>query len=284
MTNSLTAGDFTVTAVVDGEGHLPPMFYPGADFTAHADMLDAHGTYRIWGGAYLVQGQGHTMLVDAGIGSEGVPFPEDMAQAAGLENPPEFMADAGKLPESLAAAGVKPEDVTIIVLTHLHLDHIGWVVQQGKLFFPNAEVYYGAADWDALITPVDPTDPARVVMEAAKAAGVLRPMEDASVEIVPSVTALHAPGHTPGSYIVRITSGDQRVYLTGDVIEHPLQLTEQGISFLTDIDKDRAAATRAELFSTVSSEESVMAAAHIGNPVFRRITQDQQWAPADTAR
>lgn len=280
MSHVVTAGDFTITALDDGEGHLPPMFYPGADFAAHPHLLDDDGTYRIRCGAYLVQGNGHTILVDAGTGPDSVPFPAEIAQAAGLANPPEYIATAGLLPDNLSAAGVKPEDVTTIILTHLHQDHIGWVAQQGRLCFPNAEVHYGLADWDALITPAEAADPARVVMETAKAAGILRPMQDASVEIAPGVTALHAPGHTPGSYIVKITSGTDSVYLTGDVIEHPLQLTDQGISFLTDLDKDRAATTRTELFTTVTGENSVLATAHIADPIFRRITPDQQWAAA----
>jgi glyoxylase-like metal-dependent hydrolase (beta-lactamase superfamily II) len=278
MSNVVTSGDFTITAVDDGEGHLPPPFFPGADFTAHPGQLHEDGTYHNRIGAYLVQGRGQTVLVDAGMGQDNVPFPA--ALAAGLPNPPEFLATAGRLPDSLAAAGVKPEDVTAIVLTHLHRDHIGWVVQDGRLFFPHAEVYYGAADWDALIAPAEPDDPARLIMEFARNAGVLRPLTTPSAQIAPGITALHAPGHTPGSYIVKVSSASEAVHLVGDVIEHPLQLTENDISFILDLDKDLAATTREELFGTILNERSTLAAAHMADPVFRHITTDREWAPA----
>ena len=281
MTDSITVGAFTVTALDDGECHLPPLFYPGADFTAEPELLDPDGTYHIRAGAYLIQGQGTTMLVDAGAGPDNIPFPPEMASAAGLDRSPDFLTEVGRLPDSLAAAGVDPADVTVIVLTHLHPDHIGWVAPHGKIFFPNAVVHYGEADWDALISPTKTDDPDRVVMEAARDAGVLRPLKDSSVPIADGITAVHAPGHTPGSYIVSVASDGQTLYLTGDVIEHPQQLTRSGVGFLTDLDGAHASTTRDDIFAEVAGQDIVLGTAHVPNPVFRRVSSDRQWLRAN---
>jgi len=92
-------------------------------------------------------------------------------------------------------------------------------------------------------------------MEAAKAAGVLRGIDAPTVEIAPGVTALHTPGHTPGHYAVRVASGGEEVHLLGDAVHHALQLTDTGISFLTDVDVEHALQTREELFARVAGTD-----------------------------
>ncbi|MET0423499.1 MAG: MBL fold metallo-hydrolase [Actinoplanes sp.] len=280
MSHIISVGEFTVTALADGASYLPPLFYPGADFSAEPHLLDADGTFHIRCGAFLIQGGARTILVDAGVGPTRMPFPADLTAAAGLTDPPEFLVSGGGLPDSLAAAGVDPAAVTAVVLTHLHLDHIGWVAPEGKPFFPHAEVYYGAADWAALITPAAPDDPARIIMETAAAAGILRPLDAPAVEIVPGIVARHTPGHTPGSYVVSVSSQGERALLTGDVIQHPGQLTDAGISFLNDVDIAQATRARAGLLTGVAGQDVTLATAHLDQPIFRRVTADNRWVAA----
>jgi hypothetical protein len=92
MTRSINVGDITITALNDGVSHMPPMMYPGLDFAAHTDLLEDGGTYDIPAGCFLIQGDAFTILVDAGIGPANIPFPADLAGAAGLTPPPEFIA------------------------------------------------------------------------------------------------------------------------------------------------------------------------------------------------
>jgi glyoxylase-like metal-dependent hydrolase (beta-lactamase superfamily II) len=273
-------GKFAVTALQDGNCHLPTMFYPGLDFTSHPELLHEDGTHHIPTGCFLVRGAGVTVLVDAGSGPDDLPFPPDLADAAGLANPPEHIATSGGLPAQLAEAGVSPEDVTTIFLTHLHYDHVGWVAPRGQLFFPNAEVYYGEADWAALIDSASEKDPARQVMEAARDAGVLRPVSSAEVEIAPGITALHTPGHTPGHYVVRVTDGDQSAFLTGDAVHHPMQVTHSGISFLTDADPTLAAEARHQLLQEVEVSQAVFAADHFPGLGFHRVeaSANSRWS------
>jgi glyoxylase-like metal-dependent hydrolase (beta-lactamase superfamily II) len=276
MPTIITVGSITITALDDGTCKLPAMFYPGLDFTAHADLLDADGTHHIPTGCFLIQGHGFTVLVDAGIGPENIAFPAEIAAASGLTEPPPFIADGGLLPSALATAGVTPADVTTVFLTHLHPDHIGWVAPRGILYFPNAEVIYGAADWDALIEPLPVDDQGRIGMEAAKAAGVLRPIDEPTVEIAPGVVAHHTPGHTPGHYSVRVISDGDEVDLLGDAVHHELQLNDTNIQFLTDVDPGMASETREALFTVLAEHDAAIGGAHFPGLEFQRIAESPE--------
>ncbi|WP_306213877.1 MBL fold metallo-hydrolase [Actinoplanes sp. RD1] len=275
MTEKITIGEFTVTVLTDGSSHLPPSAYPGADFGRFPGLLDDTGTYRIRLGAHLVQGPAGTFLVDAGAGELTLPFPPELAEANALSNPPQHLAKAGDLPAALAAAGVAPEEITRIFVTHLHLDHVGWLPH-----FPDATVHYGAGDWPLLVDAAPADDPTRVIMQAAEKAGVLRPYEPGEHEVVPGVTVLPVPGHTPGHVVIALSSGSEQLWFTGDLIELPGQLTDRDIHFMTDVDRSQAAAARARLFARAKAEGIVIAAAHLSDPSFRRITPADTWADA----
>jgi glyoxylase-like metal-dependent hydrolase (beta-lactamase superfamily II) len=282
MATSIEVGNFKITALSDGEAHMPKMFYPGVDFDAHPEMVDTDGTYHIPAVCFLIQGEGFTVLVDAGNGQDNAPFPAELAAAAGLEPGPQYIAVGGKLPDSLAAAGVAPEDITTLFLTHLHPDHVGWVAPGGVLFFPNAEIFYGAADWDALIAPAPAEDPTRMALEAAKAAGVLRAIDGTAVEIVPGITAHLIPGHTPGHYSVAVTSGGQEAHLLGDAVHHPLQLNDTAIYFVHDADAKNALETREELFTQFEGTDAAIGMTHFPGMDFKRITvgDRREWTNA----
>ncbi|WP_194280450.1 MBL fold metallo-hydrolase [Streptomyces fagopyri] len=206
-----------------------------------------------------------------------------LAAAAGLDPAPASIANGGALPGALRAAGVAPEDVTTVFLTHLHADHVGWVAPGGTVYFPHAGVVYGAADRDALITPAPVDDPARIVMEGARGAGVLRCVDAPAVEIAPGLVAHHTPGHTPGHYVVRITAGGQEAHLLGDAVHHPLQINDTGISFLFDSDAAQALRTREELLVRLAEHDVAVGTAHFPNPRFRRVHRahgERSWIDA----
>ncbi|MGA4962017.1 MBL fold metallo-hydrolase [Streptomyces pseudogriseolus] len=282
MTEKITIGDYTVTVLVDGYSHLPPSAYPGADFSRLPGLLREDGTYRIRIGAHLVQGPAGTFLVDAGAGELNMPFPAELAEANGLSNPPQHMASAGNLPAALAAAGVTPQDITGLFITHLHLDHIGWLMKDGAPYFPHATAYYGAEDWALLVDAAAEDDPARMLMHQANEAGILRAYEPGDHELLPGLSVLHVPGHTPGHVVIALESGGQKMWFTGDLIELPSQLTDRRIHFMTDVDRELAADARDRLFAQAKKEQIVIAAAHLTNPSFRRITDNDTWTDATT--
>jgi glyoxylase-like metal-dependent hydrolase (beta-lactamase superfamily II) len=280
MADTIKIGDFTVTVLTDGASYLPPSAYPGADFSRYPGLLDAHGTYRIRIGAHLVQGPAGTFLIDAGAGELTLPFPAELAAANGLQDPPPHMASAGALPRALADAGVTPADIDHVFITHLHLDHVGWLMKDAQPFFPRATVHFGREDWALLVDDVPENDPTRVLMREAEAAGILRAYDSDDVEVLPGVTAVQVPGHTPGHRMIQLESKGEKLWFVGDLIEHPGQLTDRGIHFMTDVDRTLAAAARARLLAQAKAESIVIAAAHLDDPVFRRIDDTDAWADA----
>jgi glyoxylase-like metal-dependent hydrolase (beta-lactamase superfamily II) len=177
----IDVGGIKVSALDDGEVHLPPRYYPGLDFGAHPEFLQADGTYHIPVGCFLIQAGDLTVLVDAGLGPSSIPFPGDIAAAAGLTDPPESIAVGGLLPGALAASGVSPADITTVFLTHLHADHIGWVAPGGVLFFPNVVIMCSAVEWEAPPVAAAPGElEGRRGLAVARAVGVLRPVDAVS--------------------------------------------------------------------------------------------------------
>lgn len=275
-------GDVTIRALSDGTVHLPPLFYPGLDFDAHPELLADDGTYHIPVGCFLIEGDGFTVLVDAGLGPDKIAFPAGIAAEARLADPPQWIAEGGLLPDALALAGVDPADIDVVFLTHLHADHISWVAPGGELFFPNAEVIYGDADSAPPVAPAPGELKGRAGLEIARAAGRVRTITAPAVTIAPGVAAHHTPGHTPGHYVVSVSSRAEQAYLLGDVVHHPLQLTDSGIWFASETTPEHARATREALFDTLAGRDISIGMTHFPGLEFQRITAGERrsWATA----
>lgn len=281
MSSVIDVGHLTISALNDGEVHLPPMYYPGLDFAAHSHYLHADGTYHIPVGCFLIQGDGLTVLVDAGLGPSRIPFPSDIAATAGLTDPPATIAQGGLLPGALASAGVAPRDITAVFLTHLHADHIGWIAPEGELFFGDATVICGATDWQTEpIAPAPGELKGRAGLKVADAAGRLRLIGAPTVELAPGVVAHHNPGHTPGHYVVEVRSAGESAYLLGDAVHHPLQLNDDTISFISEDEPERALAAREALFGLLQGHDISIGMTHFPGLEFQRITSDRSWTRA----
>ena len=272
MSKRLMVGDIEIVALSDGMSRLPQMFFPGLDFAAHPEVLHHDGTVHIPTGCFLIRTSSRTILVDAGLGPMNIEYPEGMPTAStGAGQPTPFLAEGGLLPSALADAGCPSAEVDTVFLTHLHTDHVGWVAPDGKPHFENASVVYGAADWEPLVGAAPEGDPGRRSMEAAASANRLEPIDGDMVPVAPGVTARHAPGHTPGHYVLIISSGVDRAYLLGDAVQCPLQLTETDISFLTDVDASLASRTREALFRELEEQQTAIGMDHFPGLEFQRI-------------
>jgi len=161
----------------------------------------------------LIQAHGHCILVETGVGSR---HDAAFADRFGVEQPPTLVA-------SLAAVGVRPDDVDFVVNTHLHWDHAGGNVmaRDGRLTptFPKATYVVQAADWEEAIHPHErnhgsyrPED----YLSVAEA-GLLR-LVDGSLELVAGVHLERVGGHTRGTQIVRVTSGGSTLAYLGDLV------------------------------------------------------------------
>ena len=275
MSDAIDVGSIRITALSDGTIFLPPTYYPGLDFAAHPELVSGDGTYHIPAGCFLIEGDGAVILVDAGVGPLSIPFPASVAAEAGLTDPPEFIAVGGRLPDLLARRGVAPSDITSVFLTHLDADHVGWIAPHGALFFPNADVICSAVELGRPPGPAPGEAEGRKGLAIAKAEGRLREANEPTVVLAPGVVAHHAPGHTPGHYVVSVSSEGNEAWLLGDAVHHPLQLNDPGISFLLETTPDHALETREKLLSSLAGQNAPVNMAHFPGLAFHRIAVER---------
>jgi glyoxylase-like metal-dependent hydrolase (beta-lactamase superfamily II) len=250
----MRVGDIELTALSDGVCKLPPAFYVGLDFEKHQDLLADDGLVHIPVGCFLLRCGETTVLVDSGLGDF------DLEWARG-----------GQLPAALGAAGSAPADIDIVVCSHLHIDHIGWLVVDEAPFFPNATVRFGAADWQQFVSEAEPDSRGRQIMECLAAAGRLDPLDGDMLSVAPGLTARHTPGHTLGHYGLVVSSGADRAVILGDAVECPLQLEEPDFYALSDVDPALAARTREALWRELEGTATTVTAAHFPGLEFGRV-------------
>ncbi len=252
----MNVGEARIDPVFDGVLRAPAeevLRRPGVDdpWGPHRDLLNANGELELPVGGFLVRSGDRAVLVDAGLG----PMQRD-----GFE--------AGHLLASLAALGLGPEAVTDVVLTHLHFDHVGWVTQKGQIVFPNATYRCHVEDWEHFVTAPDAQPGA--VRKLEPLADRLEPFSGDET-VLPGIDVRGAPGHTPGSTIVIVSSGTERAVLVGDVVHCPIELTESDWEALADVDPQLAQRTRIALAREFEGTDVPIAAAHFPGLRFGRI-------------
>lgn len=158
--------------------------------------------------------------------------------------------DPAGIRDALAAAGRRPEEITTVVLTHMHPDHIGGVMDGATPTFAQADYATGAVEFDAWAARGNETFEAKVRPVLAK----MRMLADGE-ELRSGISAILAPGHTPGHMAFRLESGGRSLILAADTANHyvwSLERPDWEVRF--DADKAQAAATRRRLFGMVAVE------------------------------
>ncbi|MGH3648755.1 MAG: MBL fold metallo-hydrolase [Micromonosporaceae bacterium] len=251
-------GAVSVRALTDAVGHFfEPAVTAFPDATDAAwrsarehdpDAFDADGRWRLRFRCFLVTAGASTILVDAGIG------PAEAPASAWAPVP-------GRLPEELAAAEINPDDVDVVVLTHLHTDHVGWAVDYAarQPYFRNARYVLQRVEYD-----VAPPEHQEQILAPLRAADQLQ-LVDGSASLAPGVRAEHAPGHTPGHQVVLVDDGGETMAITGDAFVHAIQVTDPSVLYALEADPVRAHATRLDLLSRTA----VLATAHLTDPFLR---------------
>src|ERR1700736_2283206 len=254
----LKVGDLEVTALFDGFGVFVPHWLDVADT------------------GFLVNTGTQLILVDAGAGTwwGGGAF--------------------GRLEGSLRSAGYTPEEVDIVLLTHLHSDHVGGLTtQDGKRVFPNADVYVAKAESDFWlsqeIAAKAPKD-AQPFFQSAQA--IAAPYIKAgkwhtfsgSEPMVDGMQLVPLPGHTPGHTGYEFSSKGQKLLFWGDIVHaQRVQLQHPEVTASFDIDQTAAAATRRQLLPKLASEDVLIAVPHssffppLGH--LRKEGSGYSWAP-----
>lgn len=263
---NLKLGSATLTTVSDGHLTLPgDFFFASFPQDELAPILEATGVSRSQVmpacNLTLYRSGDLTVLFDVGSGAD-------------------FMPSAGQVMDSLAAIDIAPEDVTHVVFTHAHPDHIWGVLDDfDDPAFPEASYMMGREEWAYWWDPqtVDTIGEAR----AAFAVGAKRRMEaiedqtvvfDSGDEILPGIAAILSPGHTPGHMSFEIRNGGDAVLVVGDAIgNHHVALHRPAWRSGADQDPETAVGSRLALLDRLTHEDLRIAGFHLPNGGLGRI-------------
>ena len=193
----------------------------------------------------------------------------------------------GQTAERLAAAGYKPEDIDVIVLTHGHPDHIGGLTEGGKPVFPKARYVFGAAEFDFWKRGENVREARKFNRELY--VKICLPLADRSTfimpgdEVVPGITAVDAAGHSPGLLAFHIESNGKRFMLTADTFtQYVMAVHRPEWHFEMDDDKDKAVATRKRMLDMLAAEKLFFAGFHMPFPGIGYVEKGQsgyRWVP-----
>ncbi len=261
------AGDVVLTALHDGALHLGAEVIQRlpADEVARLRRaaFEPHGLAISISAFALHLPDGRVALVDAGYGPRG---PDT----------------AGRLPQSMAAADLAPHDIDAVLLTHLHADHIGGLLDMaGRATFPRAELVVPraeAAHWGSESVMAKAPPQAHSTFRAARAlldayAGRVRLSDDAET-VLPGVVAHAMPGHTPGHTGYRIGAGADAVLLLADVVHvASVQAPRPEAGLVFDSDPDAAEATRRRVLAMAADEGVCVAGIHLAFPPFAHVAR-----------
>jgi glyoxylase-like metal-dependent hydrolase (beta-lactamase superfamily II) len=284
VNQTFPVGDFECFIVSDGSFAYPN---PGQSFFANADQdelttaLECHGidteTWEMYVSPYpclIVQTDDHTVLVDTGGGELG--------------------DHTGKLQPNLDTVGINPMDIDVVLLTHIHPDHVGGnITDNGDPAFPNAQYLVPDAEYEFWLHGPDlsslqlPDHIKEAMITFAEEQ--VRPLDDEldrlpdeSTEIVPGIQTIPAPGHTPGHVAVEVQSADETLLHLVDLVFFPVHIEHPEWYAAFDLDPDTLVDSRRHLLTRASEEKSLVMAHHFSPPGLGQIHATEtryEWEP-----
>jgi len=269
-------GDFKCVSIMDGSHD-----YPLENFFANVPKEKVEEVLRRLNlptdhittpYTYLFVDTGkHQVLVDIGAGNV---FPT-----------------TGRLLQNMRAAGIEPGEIDTVFITHAHPDHIGGNLdKEGSPIFLNASYYIWKDEWDFWFSEVAFEKTNEMFVKIARTN--LEPIKDRvqflnhDSEILPGISVIAAPGHTPGHFVVSIASGDEQLLYIGDTVLYPIHLEHLDWIPVYDIVPEKAAASKRRIFDLAADEKTWIIGQHF--PPFPSLGHvikkgnGWQWQPIDT--
>jgi glyoxylase-like metal-dependent hydrolase (beta-lactamase superfamily II) len=251
--------------------------YNATDFFTNADnaelkkSLDAHG---VGSGtipspfiAVLLQQDSKKILIDTGIG-----FSEKPVNVKGTS-----LVLKGRLHHLLQQEGISKEEITDVVITHFHPDHIGGIFsEEAKLNFPNARFHMHEDEWAYWHSSQSDNQPGQFKFFIEKnitplKEGNLHLVKGDFVELLPGITAVKADGHTPGQIALEIQSAKQHLLYASDAFLHPLHIEHLDWRTNYDLDHEKAKISRSKLLDLAYKENMLINAFHFDFPGLGRV-------------
>ena len=220
----------------------------------------------------LVSSQGKTILVETGVGEKERPRAQTTALAE------------GHLLDDLAAVGVAPEDVDIVINTHLHADHCGWNTRKAAdgawvPTFPRARYLIQRGEWEAATHPNERTRATYLPenLLPLEASGQLE-LIDGETRVTDELTIIETHGHTADHASVVLASGGERAVYLGDMIQHPVQLERAAWVSSFDLFPLEAMETKKALVGRALERDELIIAVHCPFPGLGKMSQsDAKW-------
>jgi glyoxylase-like metal-dependent hydrolase (beta-lactamase superfamily II) len=268
-------GKFEITAISDGTIDLPMeklLSEPMQDTKKALKRAFLDDPTETSVNAFLVNTGDKLILVDTGAGQL-------------------FGPTLGKLAANIQAAGYALDQIDDVVLTHLHPDHVGGLMRDGKMVFPKATIYADKADTDLWLSEAAQKKDGDVShffagdmasLSAYVQSGQLKSFTG-DTEIIPGIKAASAHGHTPGHVVYQVDSDGKRLYIIGDLIHvEAVQFDKPTVTIGFDSDQKAAEASRDQFFAKIAKEGDLVGAAHLSFPGLGHIRAKEngyQWLP-----
>ncbi len=257
MPSRMSIGSAELVGVLDmvPPSRDPTAFFPETtreSWAPYSDDVLEEGRLQLYFGCFFIRTPDRCVLVDTGMG----PGPH-----------PDRENRTGDLINQLKGQGLRPEDVDIVVHTHLHPDHVGWNLrfEDGEAipYFPNAEYLVPQKDWDHFTDPrnLDSAPWVRDFVVPLEKLGNMS-LVDGEATVTDEISTLPTPGHTPGHQVILVSSQGEKAMVVGDVLHSVVQVQEPTWCARVDIDKDDSRRSREKVLNKAESEGYTIAAGH----------------------
>lgn len=258
--HSWSVGDIRITALLDGFVELDAAIFADADPSERRSLLEEAGQkpgrIAVDVNAFLLEHSGKLTLIDSGT--------RDL-----------YGPTLGKVPAALGNIGVDPANIDHVLLTHMHNDHVGGLLDgNGASAFPNAELVVPATEWDYWTSEdvyAAASDQGRYSFTGARAAApVYRDRVKTfarEAEILPGVFPIALPGHSIGHTGFRVASGSEQMIVWGDIVVSPqVQFAHPEWASTFDADGQLSIASRRRMFDEAAADGIPVAGMHLPFP------------------